>query len=62
MFQSQEIGGDFYDVFRVGECRAGVLIGDVSGKGLEAALEKVSANPSTHASNLISGLLRKQAQ
>ena len=31
------VGGDFYDVFRVGPGRWGVVIGDVSGKGVRAA-------------------------
>ncbi len=31
------VGGDFYDVFEMGGGRVAVLIGDVSGKGLEAA-------------------------
>lgn len=31
------IGGDFYDVFRIDARRWGVLIGDVCGKGMEAA-------------------------
>lgn len=46
---SGEIGGDFYDVFRVGECRAGVLIGDVSGKGLEAAAMAATTRSTIHA-------------
>ncbi|MGI8758783.1 MAG: GAF domain-containing protein [Acidimicrobiales bacterium] len=32
-----EVGGDFYDVFRSGDGRWGVVIGDVSGKGVLAA-------------------------
>ena len=31
------VGGDFYDIFELGHGRVGVLMGDVSGKGLRAA-------------------------
>ncbi|MBI5231797.1 MAG: SpoIIE family protein phosphatase [Coriobacteriales bacterium] len=31
------VGGDLYDLFETGEHRVGMLIGDVSGKGVEAA-------------------------
>lgn len=33
-----EVGGDYYDVFPIGDDRTAVLIADVSGKGLGAAL------------------------
>ena len=33
----KQIGGDFYDVFQTEDGKTGVLIGDVSGKGVEAA-------------------------
>jgi len=35
---SEQVGGDFYDVFPAGEHGLAVLIGDVSGKGIPAAL------------------------
>jgi serine phosphatase RsbU (regulator of sigma subunit) len=33
----QEVGGDFYDAFAIGADRWGIVIGDVCGKGPEAA-------------------------
>ncbi|MDI6715677.1 MAG: SpoIIE family protein phosphatase [Actinomycetota bacterium] len=35
--EATKVGGDFYDLFELGDGRIGILIGDVSGKGLEAA-------------------------
>lgn len=37
-----EVGGDFYDLFELGDGKIGVIIGDVAGKGLLAAM-RVSA-------------------
>jgi serine phosphatase RsbU (regulator of sigma subunit) len=34
----RQVGGDFYDFYRMGDTRLGVIIGDVSGHGMPAAL------------------------
>lgn len=38
MIPAKQVGGDFYDFFRIGKKRLGLVIGDVSGKGISAAL------------------------
>jgi sigma-B regulation protein RsbU (phosphoserine phosphatase) len=38
MRPAREIGGDFYDFFTIGDDRLGIVIGDVSGKGVPASL------------------------
>jgi len=35
---AEQVGGDFYDAFRSGDGRIAIVIGDVSGKGVPAAL------------------------
>lgn len=40
---ARQVGGDFYDVIQTGEGRVSVMIGDVSGKGVPAALYMVRA-------------------
>ena len=43
MEAAKEVGGDFYDVFYVGQDRLAFVIGDVSGKGVPAALFMASS-------------------
>ena len=38
MITAKEVGGDFYDFFLIGKHRIGFVIGDVSGKGVPAAM------------------------
>ncbi|MFI3171163.1 MAG: SpoIIE family protein phosphatase [Eubacteriales bacterium] len=38
MVPAKEVGGDFYDFFRIDESRIAMVIADVSGKGVPAAL------------------------
>jgi sigma-B regulation protein RsbU (phosphoserine phosphatase) len=52
MIAAHMVGGDFYDLFPLSRNRLGVVIGDVSGKGMPAALFMA----------LVSSLLRAEAQ
>lgn len=52
MRPARMVGGDFYDVFEAGEGRIAFVVGDVSGKGVPAALFMMRAQ----------GLLREQIQ
>jgi len=46
---AQELGGDLYDFYELGEGRLGVAVGDVSGKGVPAALYGAFASGSVRA-------------
>ena len=43
MTQAKEVGGDFYDFFKLGDDRIALVIADVSGKGIPAALFMMTA-------------------
>ena len=43
MDPAKEVGGDFYDFYEIGENKIGLIIADVSGKGVPAALFMVIA-------------------
>ncbi len=36
--QAQQVGGDYYDFLALGQDRVGLVVGDISGKGMAAAL------------------------
>jgi len=46
---SREVGGDYYDLIALGHGRLGVAIGDVSGKGIPAALLMSMLHAGLHA-------------
>jgi len=50
---AKQVGGDLYDFIRFGPDRLGILLGDVSGKGVSAAL--VMSNVVSAARSLLSG-------
>jgi sigma-B regulation protein RsbU (phosphoserine phosphatase) len=43
MFTAREVGGDFYDFFAIDKDHLAILIADVSGKGITAALYMMTA-------------------
>ncbi len=47
-YADREIGGDFYDAFDVSDGMSGVLIGDVAGKGFEAAALAATTRTTIH--------------
>jgi len=54
-YETARVGGDFYDLFQLEPGLVGILIGDVSGKGLDSAV-LVSSTKSTIRANALTGL------
>jgi serine phosphatase RsbU (regulator of sigma subunit) len=48
--QARQVGGDYYDFLDLGQERLGLIIGDISGKGIAAALlmANLQANLRSH--------------
>ena len=49
MDPAKEVGGDFYDFFFIGDNHLCMMIGDVAGKGIPAALTMMSVRSAMHA-------------
>lgn len=46
---ARTVSGDYYDFLRLGEDRVGLVVGDISGKGISAALLMASVQSALHA-------------
>lgn len=60
MEPAQEVGGDFYDYFRIGDDKVGFLVADVSDKGIPASLFMMISKTIIH-KNMMDGLTPGQA-
>lgn len=56
---AKEIGGDFYDYFKIGKHKIGIVIGDVSGKSIPAALVMTISRDIIHAEAVTNKLIKK---
>ena len=43
-----QVGGDYYDFIEIDPCRLGIVIADVSGKGVSASLQMASLRAALH--------------
>ena len=72
---AKSVGGDFYDAMKIGDNRLGFAVGDVTGKGVpaalfmamskaltSAALARMDADPATMASAINAELLKDNAE
>lgn len=55
MDPAKEVGGDFYDFFLVDEDHLGIVIADVSGKGVPAALYMMASRILLHTRSMMGG-------
>jgi phosphoserine phosphatase RsbU/P len=55
MIPAQEVGGDFYDLFLIDDQRLAFAIGDVSGKGVPAALFMAVTRTVLHSTAMLGG-------
>ncbi len=56
---SMQVGGDYFDFLDLGKGQLGIAIGDVSGKGIPAALLMANLQASLHAQTLETGKVAK---
>lgn len=56
-----QVGGDFYDAFETGDHQVALVLGDVSGKGLSAALVMGVVQGAVHAANLGGAHIHEQS-
>jgi serine phosphatase RsbU (regulator of sigma subunit) len=56
-----QVGGDFYDAFETDDHQIALILGDVSGKGLSAALLMGVVQGSVHASNATGPQMQEQS-
>jgi serine phosphatase RsbU (regulator of sigma subunit)/predicted enzyme related to lactoylglutathione lyase len=51
--QARQVGGDYFDFLRLGDDRLGIVVGDISGKGIAAALLMANLQASVRSQSAI---------